>query len=63
MDEALVQDDCIDLIVAELDRCREVTKDQDKVSKIENALYETQRNVVLRRTEKSSTFNSWITRW
>ena len=30
MDDALVQDDGIDMIVEELDRCWEVTKDQDK---------------------------------
>ena len=30
MDDALVQDDGIDLIVEELDRCWEVTQDQDK---------------------------------
>ena len=44
MDDALSQDDGIDLIVEELDRCWEVTQDQDKVSKIEKALYETQRD-------------------
>ena len=44
MDEGLVQDDGIDLTVAELDRCCEVTRDQDKASKIENTLYETQRD-------------------
>ena len=38
MGGALVQDDGIDLIVGELDRCWEVTQDQDKASKIENAL-------------------------
>ena len=38
MDDALVQDDGIDLIVEELDRCWEVTQDQDKASKIEKAL-------------------------
>ena len=43
MDDALVQDDGIDLIVKELDRCWEVTQDQDKASKIEKALYETQK--------------------
>ena len=41
MDDALVQDDGIDLIVEELDRCWEVTQDQDKASKIEKASYET----------------------
>ena len=39
MDDLLVQDDGIDLIVEELDRCWEVTQDQDKASKIEKALY------------------------
>ena len=43
MDDGLVQDDGIDLIVEELDRCWEVTQDQDKASKIEKALYETQK--------------------
>ena len=38
MDEALMQDDGIGLIFAELDRCWEVTQDQDKASKIEKAL-------------------------
>ena len=42
--DALVQDDCIDVIVAELDRCWEVTQDQDKASKIEKALFDTQRD-------------------
>ena len=60
MDDALVQDDSIDLIVEELDRCWEVTQDQDKASKIEKALFETQRDVkkgndlhVLRGTEEA----------
>ena len=35
MGDALVQDDGIDLIVEELDRCWEVTQDQDRASKIE----------------------------
>ena len=35
MDDALMQDDGIELIVDELDRCWEVTQDQDKASKIE----------------------------
>ena len=39
MDDALVQDDGIDLIVAELNRCWEVTQDQDKASKIDKALF------------------------
>ena len=50
MDDALVQDDGIDLIVEELDRCWEVTQDQDKASKIENALFETQRDVKMETT-------------
>ena len=33
MDDALVQDDGIDLIVEELDRCWEVFQDQDKASR------------------------------
>ena len=44
MDDALVQDDGIDLIVEELDRCWEVTQDQDKASKIEKALFGTQKD-------------------
>ena len=44
MDDALVQDDGIDLVVQELDRCWGVTQDQDKASKIEKALFETQRD-------------------
>ena len=51
MDDALVQDDGIDLIVEELDRPRE------KASKIEKALYETQRDV-----EMETTFMSYVTR-
>ena len=43
MDDALVQDDGIDLIVEELDRRWEVTQDQDKASKIEKAFFETQK--------------------
>ena len=50
MDDALVQDDGIDLIVEELDRCWEVTQDQDKASKIEKALFETQRDVIMETT-------------
>ena len=50
MDDALVQDDAVDLIVAELDRCWEVMQDQDKASKIEKALYETQRDVKMETT-------------
>ena len=38
MDDALVQEDGIDLIVEELDRCWEVTQDQDKASNIEKGL-------------------------
>ena len=41
MDDALVQDDGIDLIVEALDRGWEVTQDQDKGSKIEKAFFET----------------------
>ena len=37
MDDALVQDDGIDSIVEEVDRCLEVTQDLDKASKIEKA--------------------------
>ena len=37
MEDALVQDDGIDLIAAELDQCWEVTQDQDKASKIANS--------------------------
>ena len=44
IDDALVQDDGIDLIVEEVDRCWEVTQDQDKASNIEKALFETQRD-------------------
>ena len=57
MDNALMQDDGIDLIVGELDRCWEVTQDQDKASKIEKALFETQRGV---KTE--TTFMSYVAR-
>ena len=57
MDDVLVQDDGIDLIVEELDRCWEVTQDQDKASKIEKALYETQRDVKM-----ETTFMSYVTR-
>ena len=55
MDDALVQDVGIDLIVEELDRCWEVTQDQDKASKIEKALYETQRDVKM-----ETTFMSYV---
>ena len=54
MDDALVQDDGIDLIVEELDRCWEVTQDQDKASKIEKALFETQRDVKMEMTFMSN---------
>ena len=57
MDGALVQDDGIDLIVEELDRCWEVTQDQDKASKIEKAIYETQRHVKM-----ETTFMSYVAR-
>ena len=57
MDDALVQDDGIDLIVEELDRCWEVTQDQDKASKIEKALYETQRDAKM-----GTTFVSCVAR-
>ena len=57
MDDDLVQDDGIDLIVEELDRCWEVMQDQDKASKIEKALFETQREV---KTE--TTFMSHVAR-
>ena len=57
MDDLLVQDDGIDLIVEELDRCWEVTQDQDKASKIEKALFETQRDVKM-----ETTFMSYVTR-
>ena len=50
MDDALVQDDGIDLIVEGLDRCLEVTQDQDKASKIEKAFFETQRGVKMETT-------------
>ena len=50
MDDALVQDDGIELIVGELDRWWEVSQDQDKASKIEKALYETQRDVKMETT-------------
>ena len=56
MDDALVQDDGIDLIVEKLDRCWEVTQDQDKASKIEKA-FETQRDVKM-----EATFMSYVAR-
>ena len=57
MDEALMQDDGIDLIVVDLDRCWEVPQDQDKASKIEKALYETQRD-----PKTETTFMFYVTR-
>ena len=57
MDDALIQNGGIDLIVGDLDRCWEVTQDQDKASKIEKALLETQRDV---KTE--TTFMSYVAR-
>ena len=50
MDDAVVQDVGIDLIVAELNRCWEVTHDQDNASKIDEALFETQRDVKMEAT-------------
>ena len=57
MDDALIQNGGIDSIVGDLDRCWEVTQDQDKASKIEKALLETQRDV---KTE--TTFMSYVAR-
>ena len=57
MDDALVQDHGIDSIVEELDRCWEVTQDQDKASKIEKALFQTQRDVKM-----ETTFTSHVAR-
>ena len=57
MDDALVQDDGIGLVVEELDRCWDVTQDQDKASKIEKALFETQRDVKM-----ETTFMSYVAR-
>ena len=57
MDDALTQDDGFDLVVEELYRCWEVTQDQDRASKIEKALFETQRDV---KTE--TTFMSYVAR-
>ena len=59
IDDALIEDDGVDLIVAELNRCWEVTQDQDKASKIERALFETQRDA---KTE-TTIFSSWKMRW
>ena len=47
----------IDLIVEELDRCWEVSQDQDKASKIEKGIYETHRDVKM-----ETTFMSYVTR-
>ena len=44
-------------IVEELDRCWEVTQDQDQASKIEKALFETQRDVKM-----ETTFMSYVAR-
>ena len=57
MDDALMRDDGIDMIVVELDRCSEVTQDQDKASKIEKALFETRRDA-----ETETTFMSYVAR-
>ena len=56
MDDSLVQDDGNSLIVEELDRCWKVTQDPDRASKIEKALFETQRRDA--KLEKAAT-----TRW
>ena len=57
LDDAVVQEDGIDMIVEKLDRCWEVTQDQDKGMKIERGLFETQRSV---KTE--ATFMSFVAR-
>ena len=57
MDDALVQDDGIDLIVGELDRCWEVTQDQNKASKIGKGLFKAQRDVKM-----EMTFTSYVAR-
>ena len=57
LDDALVQDDGVDLKMAELDRCWEVTPDQDRASKIEKALFETPRDV-----KKETNFLSYVAR-
>ena len=57
MDDALIQDDGVDIIGAELNRCWKVTQDQDKTSKIERTLFETQRDV-----ETETTFMSYVAR-
>ena len=55
MDEALTQDDGVNLSVEELDRCWEVTQDQDRASKIEKAFFKTQRDVKI-----ATTFMSYV---
>ena len=57
MDEALIQDDGVNLIVEEFDRCWEVTQEQDRASKIAKALFETQRDVKM-----ETTFMSYVAR-
>ena len=57
MDDAMVQDDRIDFDVKELDRCWEVTQDQDKASKVEKAFFETQWGVKM-----ETTFMSYVAR-
>ena len=57
MNDALVQDDGIDLTVEELDRCWEVKQDQDKASKVEKAHFETQRDVKMETTFHCETRN------
>ena len=70
MDEALMQDDGIGLIFAELDRCWEVTQDQDKASKIDKALLRDLDGPLRRKqlscltsSGENSTFNSCFMRW
>ena len=57
MDDALILDDGVDLTVEERDRCWEVTQGQDRASKIEEALFETQRDVIM-----ETTFMSYVAR-
>ena len=57
MGDALLQEDGTDLIVEELDRCWEVTQDQDQASKIEKAFFETYRDVKM-----ETTFMSYVAR-
>ena len=52
-----MQDDGIDWIVEELDRCWDVTQDQGNASKIEKAFFETQRDVNM-----ETTFMSYMAR-